>query len=189
MKVLLVDNYDSFTFNLAQLLQSTELCEVKVVKNDNNCIDCTEFDKILFSPGPGIPRQEEGLMKYILQNYQENKSILGICLGHQAIAEYFGAELINLDNVFHGIKEKIKITDNADYIFSGIPGVFEAGLYHSWCISEENFPDCLKISAVSEKGIVMAFSHTSHDIKGFQFHPESIMTEAGQKIITNWLRK
>ena len=187
MKVLIVDNNDSFTHNLVQLVEQTGLCGYEIIKNDISSYDCSNFEKILFSPGPGIPSEETGLMKCLLKKYSETKSILGVCLGHQAIAQFFGAKIFNLEKPFHGIREKIKITDRNNYIFKGLPDCIDGGLYHSWCISHEDFPDSLNISAISEKGIIMAISHKIYDIKGIQFHPESIITETGSKIITNWL--
>ncbi len=188
MKVLIVDNHDSFTFNLAQLIEQSGFCEISVIKNDRNDYDASAFDKIIFSPGPGVPSEEAGLMKDLLEKYSGSKSILGICLGHQAIAEYFGAKLINMNQVFHGIKKKINITDKNENLFAGLSEKISGGLYHSWGVSTENFPECLKITAVSEDGIIMAFAHKNKDVKGLQFHPESIMTEYGHTIIRNWLK-
>jgi len=187
MKILIVDNHDSFTFNLAQLLEQSGFYEIIVIKNDSKDYDASVFDKIIFSPGPGVPSEEAGLMKNILEKYSGSKSILGICLGHQAIAEYYGAKLINLKKVFHGIKKSILITDRNESLFKDLPEKIDGGLYHSWGVSEENFPECLKVTAVSEDGIIMAFTHKNKDVKGLQFHPESIMTETGSIIIRNWL--
>ena len=187
MKVLIIDNHDSFTYNLVQLVEQSGLCETVIVKNNITAYDCSGFDKILFSPGPGIPSEEKGLMKSLIAKYSGTKSILGICLGHQAIAEFFGAKL-SLINPFHGICEKINITDSQEYLFSGLPKTIKAGLYHSWSVDSENFPECFDITAISENGIVMAISHKTLDVKGLQFHPESIMTEYGKDIIINWLR-
>ena len=189
MNVLIVDNYDSFTYNLVHLVEQTGLCNVNVIKNNIPDYDSSGFDKILFSPGPGIPSEEAGLMKSLIQKYSDKKSILGICLGYQAIAEFYGATIVNLNRPFHGIREKIKITELSEYLFSGLPEVIDGGLYHSWSLSRENFPESLKITAVSENGIIMAISHKTYDVKGLQFHPESIMTETGKEIITNWLKK
>jgi len=186
MKILIVDNYDSFTYNLAQLVEQSGSNEIAIIKNDSSDFDAAMFDKIIFSPGPGIPSEESGLMKTILKKHSTTKRILGICLGHQAIAEYYGAKLINLSHVFHGIKEKIKINDYAN-LFKGLPETINGGLYHSWGVSKENFPECLKITALSQEGIIMGVSHKKYDINGLQFHPESIMTEYGAAIIRNWL--
>jgi anthranilate synthase component II len=188
MKVLLVDNHDSFTYNLAQLIGQSGCNELTIVKNDQTEIDISLFDKFIFSPGPGIPSEEGGLMKKILYEYSASKSILGICLGHQAIAEFYGASLMNMDKVYHGIKIQIKINDNGDYLFRNLPEVIEVGLYHSWCVNADILPECLQITAMSEDGIIMAIAHKLYDVKGLQFHPESIMTVQGLTIIKNWLR-
>jgi anthranilate synthase component 2 len=188
MKALIVDNHDSFTYNLAQLLEQAG-CIATIIKNDGQEVDATGFDKIIFSPGPGIPSKEAGLMKSLLYKYSATKSILGICLGHQAIAEFYGGKLKNLDKVFHGIKAKINIIEHTDYLFNGMPDTLNGGLYHSWGVSSEGLPDCLKITAISNEGIIMGISHITHNVKGLQFHPESIMTEHGAAIIKNWLQK
>ena len=189
MKVLIVDNHDSFTYNLAQLLEQSGCRETIIIKNDSEDFDAASFDKIIFSPGPGIPSEESGLMKTLLKKYSASKSILGICLGHQAIAEYYGAKLINLSKVFHGIKAKINIIENSDYLFKGLPKTISGGLYHSWGVSTEGLPECFRITAISDEGIIMGLSHNIYDIKGLQFHPESIITENGATIIKNWLNK
>ncbi len=147
-----------------------------------------EFDKILISPGPGIPSETINLIE-IIEKYHKTKTILGICLGHQAIAEYFGATLINVSTPFHGIKSRIYITKNDSYIFNNIPSTFHAGRYHSWVVSAHDFPGSLKITAISDDGFIMAISHRSFDVQGIQFHPESIMTPHGKLIIQNWLNK
>jgi anthranilate synthase component II len=189
MKLLIIDNYDSFTFNLVQIIEEFEVCNFSVVKNDKILLkEVEDYDKILFSPGPGVP-SETYSMRSILEKYHRTKSILGICLGHQAIAEFFGAGLYNMDDVYHGIKQKIFITDKYDYLFQHLPGEIYAGLYHSWAVSDKNFPRCLKVTAISPDKIIMAFSHLQYDIKGVQFHPESIMTEYGSRIILNWLKQ
>jgi len=187
-RVLLIDNYDSFTYNLKQILDTPGICTYKIIKN--NLIletDFTSFDKILISPGPGLPPEIPGLIEFI-KTQGLNKRVLGICLGHQAIAQAFGAELINLKQVNHGIREKITITDENDYLFKDLPLSFEVGLYHSWTVNPSGIPDCFKITSISEDGIIMSISHRKYDIKGIQFHPESIMTVLGQKIIENWLK-
>jgi anthranilate synthase component 2 len=189
MKVLIVDNYDSFTYNLVQLLEQAGCAEATTVKNNCKDIDASDFDKIIFSPGPGIPSEEAGLMRSILNKYAASKSILGICLGHQSIAEYYGANLMNMDKVLHGIKAKVNIIPNSDPIFAGLPETIYGGLYHSWKVSNDGFPDCLKITAISAEGIIMGISHKKYNVKGLQFHPESIMTEHGAAIIKNWLQK
>ena len=187
MKVLLIDNYDSFTFNLAQLLNESNLCEYTIIKNDEvNLSEISDFDKILISPGPGLPEHTLNLFEIIKNNYKE-KSILGICLGMQAISEYFGADLYNMEKVYHGVKTNIKIIDRKDELFKGLPERIETGLYHSWAVSVDNDNNNLKVTAISQRDIVMAVSHVKYDVKGIQFHPESIMTKFGKKIIENWL--
>jgi len=189
MKVLIIDNHDSFTYNLSQLVEKAGCSDITIIKNNCADFDATCFDKIIFSPGAGIPAEEAGLMKFILKNFAATKSILGICLGHQAIAEFYGAKLINLSKVYHGIKANIKIINSLENIFTGLTENICGGLYHSWGVSDLNFPECLEITAVSEDGIIMGLSHKTYDIKGLQFHPESIMTEYGTSIIHNWLSK
>ncbi|MCF6185578.1 MAG: aminodeoxychorismate/anthranilate synthase component II [Bacteroidales bacterium] len=185
-KVLLIDNYDSFTFNIAQLLDESNLCNFDIVKNDCIKIDeISEYDKILISPGFGLPKDAGNLMQ-IIENWHTKKSILGICLGMQAIAEYFGAGLYNLESVYHGIRTKIKIIDKTEILFDTLPEKFDAGLYHSWAVYN-NIGNELKITAVSENNIIMGITHKKYDIKGIQFHPESYMTEHGKVIIENWL--
>ncbi len=187
-KVLILDNYDSFTHNLVQILAESELCDFEVHFNNKiNCHLVSKFDKILFSPGPDLPSKVP-LMYEILEKFGKTKSILGICLGHQAIGEFFGAKLTNLSQVFHGKKEKIVILDSTEILFQNLPSEIEVGLYHSWAISQESFPENLKITAKSNGGIVMAISHKTLNIKGLQFHPESIMTDLGREIIFQWLK-
>ncbi len=185
-KVLLIDNYDSFTHNLAQLLDESRLCKFEIVKNDAVKIDeISEFDKILISPGPGLPKNA-GKLTEIIDNRYKQKPILGICLGMQAIAEYFGAELYNLKKVYHGVKTKTEIIDKEDFLFKNLPEKFEVGLYHSWAVYKD-IGDELKITAMSENSIIMGISHKKYNVKGIQFHPESYMTEFGKQIIENWL--
>jgi anthranilate synthase component II len=187
MKVLVIDNYDSFTYNLVQLLEQTGLCDYQVFKNDEIIIErVNAFDKLLFSPGPGLP-MDAGKMNEIIRTFSKTKSILGICLGHQAIGEFFGGKLENLSKPLHGIKENILITGPSDYLFEGIPQNIFGGLYHSWIIEEKSLPSCIKITARNKSGIIMGISHTVYDVKGLQFHPESVMTEYGAAIIKNWL--
>jgi anthranilate synthase component II len=187
MKVLIVDNFDSFTYNLAQMVERTNGCAPVILKNDSAEYDISGFDKIIFSPGPGIPSEEAGLMKRTIRDFSKTKSILGICLGHQAIAEFYGARLINLDTVYHGIKADVRITGSSDVLFSRMPNTISGGLYHSWGVSGDDFPECLTITAVSNEGIIMGIAHKTYNIKGLQFHPESIMTELGENILRNWL--
>jgi anthranilate synthase component 2 len=187
MKLLIVDNYDSFTFNIVNVVRKINLCSYEVVKSD--CVDLeavNNFDKILFTPGPGLPEEFPAMFK-ILERYSSTKSILGICLGHQAIAQFYGAKIIKLGQVVHGISKMVEIVDCSEQIFSGSPKSIQVGLYHSWYVSKENFPEELTITTISNDGIIMALSHKKFDIRGIQFHPESIMTPDGEKIIKNWL--
>jgi anthranilate synthase component II len=186
LRVLILDNYDSFTYNLVQLVEESNAIPV-VIKNDQLSLDeVGGYDKILFSPGAGIP-SEIPIMKRILEHYGRTKSILGICLGHQAIAEAYGAKLFNMPEVLHGKKFRIEITDRNDYLFKNLPESFEVGLYHSWAVDKHYLPKTIKITATSSNGIIMALSHLTDDVKGIQFHPESYMTEYGKGIINNWL--
>ncbi len=187
MKVLLIDNYDSFTYNLSQLLYESNLCDFDIVKNDKiDFDDVNYYDKILLSPGAGIP-SEAGKMMKLIKHFHTNKSILGICLGMQAIAEFFGGTLYNLPKVYHGIKQRIKI-DNTEKIFTGMQEIQYVGLYHSWAVLDKNLPESLKITAISDDNIIMGLKHKIYDVNGVQFHPESYITENGKKMIENWLR-
>jgi anthranilate synthase component 2 len=186
MQVLIVDNNDSFTFNLKQQLEKSEICDFHVINVDFIEIDEIEkFDKILISPGAGLP-SENPILKEIILKYHSTKSILGVCLGLQAIVEAYGGELFNLNEPVHGIKSKIKIIKN-DEIFNGLPNKTDVGLYHSWAASKANFHRDLMITSVSENDIIMSVKHKKYEVRGIQFHPESIMTEHGQQIINNWL--
>lgn len=187
MKTLVLDNYDSFVFNLVHIVKELGL-SVDVFRNDK--IDLEEvgnYDKIILSPGPGIP-DEAGIMKDVIKTYGPTKSILGVCLGHQGIAEVFGARLVNIKNVLHGVKSLVKITDRSELMFDSLPDHFEAGHYHSWVIDPESVPKTIRVTAVNTDGLVMAIAHQVYDIRGVQFHPESIMTQYGKKMIENWVR-
>ncbi|MBS1650539.1 MAG: aminodeoxychorismate/anthranilate synthase component II [Bacteroidetes bacterium] len=186
MKVLLLDNYDSFTYNLAHLINWKKNIKLSVIKNDAISInDINFFDKIILSPGAGLPK-DAGIMPELLKNYSNKKSILGICLGMQAIAEQFNASLLNLNTVFHGLATKI-YTDTQNPLFKNCPNNFNVGRYHSWVVNPKNFPDALTVSASDEQKNIMAISHKMLNIHGVQFHPESILSEYGQQIINNWL--
>jgi len=188
VSILVIDNNDSFTYNLVQLIEECGVKDLSIIKNtDLDIGSVASFSKILISPGPGTPQETPNISE-VINKYHKNKSILGICLGHQAIAAYFGAGLMNVPKPFHGIASKIKIHDESCKLFSGLPEYFEAGRYHSWVVSEKDFPTCLKITARSEDGCIMAISHKTYDIHGIQFHPESIMTETGSIIVRNWLK-
>ncbi|KYG80873.1 anthranilate synthase subunit II [Roseivirga seohaensis] len=188
MKILILDNYDSFTYNLVHYLR--ELggdAEMTVVRNDQIALDEVEaYDKILLSPGPGIP-EEAGIMPELIKRYGATKSILGVCLGHQAIAEAYGASLYNMSEVLHGVSSKIKVVKPEDRLFNGIPSEYEICHYHSWNVSKEDLGSELEVTAYDEIGEIMAISHKEYDVKGVQFHPESIMTEYGHKLLENWL--
>jgi anthranilate synthase component 2 len=188
MKILIFDNYDSFTYNLAHLVKELGYGNPEVLRNDRVVLNEIErFDRIILSPGPGIP-SEAGLLLPLIRQFAPRKSILGVCLGHQAIAEAFGGKLINLENVYHGVATPVRI--NAPHrIFSGLPEVFDAGRYHSWTVDANNFPQELEITATDDDGNIMALKHRSFDLHGVQFHPESILTPAGKEIIKHFLVK
>lgn len=182
--VLVIDNYDSFTYNLVHYLEDLD-CEVVVKRNDQLTLEEVEaFDKIVLSPGPGIP-DEAGLLKEIIAKYAPTKSIFGVCLGQQAIAEVFGGSLINLDEVYHGVATKIKITEK-DILFDGLPDEIEVGRYHSWVVNPE-LPKILQVTSVDENGQIMSLRHKDYDVCAVQFHPESVLTPHGKKILENWL--
>ena len=186
MKLLILDNYDSFTYNIVHAVRELGI-EPTVARNDRITVDeAAAFDKIIISPGPGIP-SEAGILSELLNELPDKKPILGICLGHQAIGERFGAKLRNLDEVYHGIQSVISVTAPDDYIFAGLPAEFPVGRYHSWVIDRGNMPDCLEVTAVSPDGEIMAIRHKILDIRGVQFHPESILSPDGITVIKNWL--
>ncbi|MDR3252902.1 MAG: aminodeoxychorismate/anthranilate synthase component II [Tannerella sp.] len=187
MKILLFDNYDSFTYNLRHILLELG-ADVDVFRNDRIALDDVEgYDKIVLSPGPGIP-SEAGLLLPLIERYAPTKSILGVCLGEQAIGEAFGARLLNLPYVHHGICSDIR-TVAYDPLFEGLSPGFRAGRYHSWVVSKEDLPDCLEVTAVDAgEGMIMALHHRTYDVRGIQFHPESILTPQGKRIMENWLR-
>lgn len=185
MNILLIDNYDSFCYNLFQILEE-EGAHVTVWRNDCFDIDDVEaFDKIVLSPGPGIP-SEAGLLLQVIARYANTKPILGVCLGEQAIGERFGAKLFNLPHVFHGIQTPAHIVAD-DYLFRGIERDILVGRYHSWVVQNEGLPDCLEVTAVSDEGQIMALKHRTLDVHGIQFHPESILTPCGRQIIANFV--
>jgi anthranilate synthase component 2 len=187
MQILVIDNYDSFTYNLVHAIKKISGEDVKVVRNDEIDISSVEsFDKIVLSPGPGIP-SEAGMLKQVIASYAKSKSILGVCLGHQAIGEVFGARLLNMDRVIHGMSTPVHIVSRLTTLFRNIPDTFEAGRYHSWVIDEANIPDCLEVTGVDNANRVMSIRHKEHDVQGVQFHPESILTPLGEQIIANWL--
>lgn len=186
MKTVIIDNYDSFTYNLAHLVKELG-AEVSVVRNDQfRLSELKPFDKIILSPGPGIPT-EAGLLMDVIDAYASVKPILGVCLGHQAIGEYFGGKLTNLSQVFHGVASTISITA-PDYIYKELPAQVQVGRYHSWVVDNEGLPDCLEVTSVSEEGQIMSLRHKQYDVRGIQYHPESVLTPEGWKIIANWLK-
>ena len=188
MKILVLDNYDSFTYNLVHLIEEVSGITVDVFRNDQITIEQARlYDRIVLSPGPGIP-DEAGILKPLIKALAPHKCIFGVCLGMQAIAEVFGGTLENLTNVFHGVSTKIIVTDRSEELFSGVPETFDAGRYHSWAVSAENLPDCLQVTAVDESKSIMALRHVKYDVRGVQFHPESIMTPEGKRILANWLK-
>lgn len=186
MKILVLDNYDSFTYNLVHIIRALGQ-PVDVYRNDKITLEeVAAYDKILLSPGPGIP-DEAGIMKAVISEYRSTKSILGICLGHQGIAEVFGASLFNIPKVLHGVTSITEIKDRDDYLFKGVTDKFLATHYHSWAVVNDSIPPELKITAINDEGLIMGLSHTKYDVKGLQFHPESVMTTEGPKMIANWL--
>ncbi len=187
MKILVFDNYDSFTYNLVHLVEKILHLKIDVYRNDEIPLEkVKEYDKIILSPGPGIP-SEAGLLLPLIKEYAASKSILGVCLGHQAIGETFGGTLVNLDTVFHGVATPIKIVNNTSRILQGLEDNIEVGRYHSWIVNRENFPAELEITAEDENGYVMALQHKTYDVQGVQFHPESVLTPCGEQIMRNWL--
>jgi len=205
MKILVFDNYDSFTYNLVHLVEKILHEKVDVYRNDKIPLEkVKEYDKIILSPGPGVPG-EAGLLLPLIKEYASSKSILGVCLGHQAIGEAFGGKLLNLSSVYHGVATSIRVVNGQSSmvnegnsrsihhlqknLFEGLPGEFEAGRYHSWIVSKENFPAELEITAEDEKGYIMGLQHKNYDVQGVQFHPESVLTPMGEKIMRNWLKQ
>ncbi|HEY5969916.1 MAG TPA: aminodeoxychorismate/anthranilate synthase component II [Chitinophagaceae bacterium] len=192
MKILVFDNYDSFTYNLVHLVEKITHEKVDVYRNDQIPMEkVKEYDKIILSPGPGIP-EEAGLLLSLIKEYASSKSILGVCLGHQAIGQAFGGELINLSSVFHGVATKIGVRSQesgvGSVLFNGLPNELEVGRYHSWVVSKENFPEELEITAEDESGMIMGLQHKTYDVQGVQFHPESVLTPMGEEIMKNWLK-
>ncbi|MGN6293382.1 MAG: anthranilate synthase component II [Chitinophagaceae bacterium] len=187
MKILVFDNYDSFTYNLVHLVEKILHQRVDVYRNDQIALEkAKEYDKIILSPGPGIP-SEAGLLLPMIKEYAATKSILGVCLGHQAIGEAFGGKLENLSTVYHGVATPVKLTAVKTDLFKGLPVEFEVGRYHSWIVAEEGLPEELEITARDNNDFIMAMQHKKYDVKGVQFHPESVLTPEGEKILRNWL--
>lgn len=189
MKTIIIDNYDSFTYNLRHLVRQlgSEADTVDVVRNDRFKLDeLDSYDKIILSPGPGIP-SEAGLLLDVIRRFAPAKPMLGVCLGHQAIGEVFGAGLENLSEVYHGVATPVTLTRETDYIFEGMPERFEVGRYHSWVVDGMTMPADLRVTAISDEGLVMALRHAQYDVHGIQFHPESVLTPIGAAIIKNFL--
>jgi anthranilate synthase component II len=207
VKILVFDNYDSFTYNLVHLVEKILHSKVEVHRNDRIPLEkVKEYDKIILSPGPGIPK-EAGLLLPLIKEYASSKSILGVCLGHQAIGEAFGGKLVNLSTVYHGVATPVRIVSRessvvstnaassthdsrltTDGLFEGLPAEFEVGRYHSWIVSDEGFPAELEVTARDENEYIMALQHKTYDVKGVQFHPESVLTPKGEDILRNWLK-
>jgi anthranilate synthase component 2 len=192
MKILVFDNYDSFTYNLVHLVEKITHIKVDVYRNDQIAMEkVKDYDKIILSPGPGIP-EEAGLLLPLIKEYAATKSILGVCLGHQAIGEAFGGTLTNLSTVYHGVATEIGVgsleSGARSPLFSGLPDKIEVGRYHSWIVSEENFPEELEVTARDENNYIMALQHKKFDVQGVQFHPESVLTPMGEDILRNWLK-
>ncbi|RYY89956.1 MAG: aminodeoxychorismate/anthranilate synthase component II [Chitinophagaceae bacterium] len=195
MKILVFDNYDSFTYNLVHLVRTLTDAPLEVHRNDAIPLEkVAEFDKIILSPGPGIP-SEAGMLLPLVKEYAATKSILGVCLGHQAIGEAFGAKLVNLASVFHGMATPVNVGNRESGIgkrsnlFDGLPETIEVGRYHSWVVGNDNFPAELEVLARDEEGYIMALQHKTYDLQGVQFHPESILTPQGSIIMKNWLKE
>ncbi|WP_019949424.1 anthranilate synthase component II [Hymenobacter aerophilus] len=188
MNILVLDNYDSFTYNLVQVLRELgHRDNVRVIRNDRLALDEVEaYDAVLLSPGPGLPA-EAGMMPEIIRRYAPTKRVLGVCLGHQGLAESFGGELYNLPQVLHGLATEARLTA-PDRLFDELPATFKVGRYHSWSVRPESVPAALEVTAVDENGQVLAFRHREFDVRGVQFHPESILTEHGRQMLANWLK-
>ena len=186
-KVLIIDNYDSFTYNLVHYIKANPNYKVDVYRNNEITLEeVGKYNTIILSPGPGLPK-DAGILNHVIEIYAPTKKILGVCLGMQAIGEVFGGTLSNLENVFHGIATPIQVLDKNDLLFKNLPQNFNVGRYHSWIISNENFPESLSITAVEDNNQIMAFKHKDYNLYGVQFHPESILTENGKELITNFL--
>ena len=187
MKILVLDNYDSFTYNLVQMIEQIMAQKVDVFRNDQILLeDIDKYDKIILSPGPGIPK-EAGILLEVIKKYASTKSILGVCLGQQAIAEAFGGSLINLSEIFHGVAtEATQIKDHR--LFRNLPEKLQVGRYHSWAVNPEDFPEELEITSVDESGMIMSLKHKAYDVHAVQYHPESILTPDGKQILENFLR-
>lgn len=187
MKILVLDNYDSFTYNLVQYLQEILNDKVEVYRNDQIELDAVDaYDVIFLSPGPGVPK-DAGIMPALIKRYASTKSIFGVCLGHQAIGEAFGGEIYNMQDVLHGVETPIVVTDDSEVIYEGVTTPFIGGRYHSWVVRKENLPEVFEITAEDDRGVIMSLRHKEYDVRGVQYHPESIMTTAGMQLLRNYL--
>ncbi len=185
--IVVIDNYDSFTYNLVHAIKKISGLSVDVFRNDEIALDDLEkYDKIVLSPGPGIP-EEAGLLLDIIRRFAPTKSMLGVCLGHQAIGEAFGGSLTNMNRVLHGIATPVTKTEIPTRLFEGLPETFAVGRYHSWIVNKEGLPDCLQVTSYDDKGMIMSMKHTTFDVEAVQFHPESVLTPLGEQMIANWL--
>ncbi|HMQ50338.1 MAG TPA: aminodeoxychorismate/anthranilate synthase component II [Saprospiraceae bacterium] len=186
MKILVLDNYDSFTFNLVQYIQEILGQKIDVFRNDAIGLDAVQvYDAIVLSPGPGLPK-DAGIMPHLIKRYAPEKPIFGVCLGHQAIGEAFGGELENLSEVYHGVETDMQVLVKEEPLFTAVPEQFRAGRYHSWAVKKTSLPDCLEITAIDENGAIMAMRHRAYNVRGVQFHPESIMTQYGKQMLENF---
>lgn len=186
--ILILDNYDSFTYNLLHSVQKFTSERITIARNDKISLqDIGLFDRIILSPGPGLPK-DAGILTDVIKTYTASKKILGVCLGMQAIAEVFGGSLSNLQHVFHGVATPVSVIISEELLFADIPDNFNVGRYHSWVVSKHDLPECLQITCEDSLGNIMALRHTEYNVRGIQFHPESILTEYGDKIISNWLK-
>lgn len=186
--IAVIDNYDSFTYNLVHYIEKITGKRVDVFRNDEITVDAVaKYDKILLSPGPGLP-VEAGIILDLIKKLGPTKSILGVCLGHQAIGEAFGGKLVNLDQVYHGIASEIEVLTPNDPLYIGIPNKFKVGRYHSWVVEKQTLPDCFNITSIDEHGLIMGISHKQFNVRGVQYHPESVLTEHGLLMVENWLK-
>jgi anthranilate synthase component II len=189
MKIIVIDNYDSFTYNLVHAIKKITGGPVDVVRNDEIAPGrLEEYDKIVLSPGPGIP-EEAGQLLPVIREFAPRKSILGVCLGHQAIGEVFGARLQNMNRVIHGVATPVMMTGSSTPLYDGLPETFQAGRYHSWIVDQNGLPDCLEVTGIDKEGHIMSMHHKTYNVHGVQFHPESVLTPEGERIIQNWLYK
>jgi anthranilate synthase component II len=189
MKILVIDNYDSFTYNLVHAIKKITGLPVDVFRNDEiSPEDVGRYDKIVLSPGPGLP-EEAGMLLDIIKAHAPQKSILGVCLGHQAIGEAFGAKLQNMKRVIHGMATPVYLTANRSALFNGLPETFEVGRYHSWIVDKDHLPGCFEVTSFDNQGMIMSMKHKTYDVEGVQFHPESVLTPLGEKMIANWIAK